>query len=72
METYKGKIVKVLVEGTSKKDDTVLAGYTEKNKVVNFKGPKSIIGKIVDVKITETRTWSLNGELVEQSVEVSG
>src|SRR5699024_2589279 len=71
MEEYKGQVVKVLVEGESKKDDQVLAGYTERNKVVNFKGPKSIIGKIVDVKITETRTWSLNGELVEQSVEVN-
>src|SRR5699024_10514136 len=48
MESYLGKTVKVLVEGTSKKDDTVLAGYTEKNKVVNFKGPKDIIGEIVD------------------------
>ncbi|HLR64246.1 MAG TPA: tRNA (N6-isopentenyl adenosine(37)-C2)-methylthiotransferase MiaB [Pseudogracilibacillus sp.] len=71
MKNYQDKVVKVLVEGTSKKDDDVLAGYTEKNKVVNFKGPKDIIGKIVDVKITETRTWSLNGELVEQSVEVN-
>ncbi|HLR42113.1 MAG TPA: tRNA (N6-isopentenyl adenosine(37)-C2)-methylthiotransferase MiaB [Pseudogracilibacillus sp.] len=71
MESYLGKTVKVLVEGTSKKDDTVLAGYTEKNKVVNFKGPKDIIGEIVDVKITETRTWSLNGELVEETAEVT-
>jgi len=72
MNAYKGKIVKVLVEGESKKDPDVLAGYTEKNKVVNFKGPKSLIGKIVDVQITETRTWSLNGELVEQKRKRSG
>ena len=71
MTSYEGKIVKVLVEGESKKDDTVLAGYTEKNKVVNFKGPKSIIGSIVEVKITDAKTWSLNGELVEQTVEVN-
>ncbi|MBO1003113.1 tRNA (N6-isopentenyl adenosine(37)-C2)-methylthiotransferase MiaB [Pseudogracilibacillus auburnensis] len=71
MDAYEGKVVKVLVEGESKKDETVLAGYTEKNKVVNFKGPKSIIGKIVDVKITDTKTWSLNGELVEKTAEVS-
>ena len=71
MASYEGKIVKVLVEGESKKDDTVLAGYTEKNKVVNFKGPKSIIGSIVEVKITDAKTWSLNGELVEQTVEVN-
>jgi len=70
MESYKGKIVKVLVEGESKKDADVLSGYTEKNKVVNFKGPKSVIGKIVEVKITETRRYSLNGELVSSEVGV--
>jgi len=71
MKAYQDKVVKVLVEGESKRDPDVLSGYTEKNKVVNFKGPKSIIGQIVDVKITETRTWSLNGELVQNTVEVN-
>ncbi|WP_010093293.1 tRNA (N6-isopentenyl adenosine(37)-C2)-methylthiotransferase MiaB [Ornithinibacillus scapharcae] len=70
MKSYEGKTVKVLVEGESKKDPNILAGYTEKNKLVNFKGPKSSIGKIVDVKITETKTWSLNGVMVENTVEV--
>jgi len=70
MKTYKGKTVKVLVEGESKKDPDVLAGYTEKSKLVNFKGPKSAIGKIVDVEITEAKTWSLDGVMVEKSVEV--
>lgn len=70
MKKLKGTVVKVLVEGESKKDPNILAGYTERNKVVNFKAPKSMIGKIVDVKITETRTWSLNGELVEKTVGV--
>lgn len=71
MQTYKDKIVNVLVEGESKKDPEVLAGYTDKNKLVNFKGPKSSIGKIVEVKITETKTWSLNGVMVESTVEVN-
>lgn len=70
MKSYEGKTVKVLVEGESKKDPNILAGYTEKNKLVNFKGPKSSIGKIVDVKITEAKTWSLNGVMVENTVEV--
>lgn len=70
MKSYQGKTVKVLVEGESKKDPNILAGYTEKNKLVNFIGPKSSIGKIVDVKITETKTWSLNGIMVENTVEV--
>ncbi len=71
MREYEGKVVKVLVEGESKKDDTVLAGYTEKNKVVNFVGPTSIIGEIVEVKITKAKTWSLNGELVKNTVGVN-
>src|SRR5690625_597906 len=70
MKSYEGKTVKVLVEGESKRDPDILSGYTEKNKVVNFKGPKSIVGEIVDVKITESRTWSLNGELVSSEVGV--
>lgn len=70
MKKYQGQTVKVLVEGESKKDPDVLAGYTEKNKLVNFKGPRSAIGKIVDVKIIEAKTWSLDGVMVENSVEV--
>ncbi|MDY0408218.1 tRNA (N6-isopentenyl adenosine(37)-C2)-methylthiotransferase MiaB [Virgibacillus soli] len=65
MKSYAGKTVKVLVEGESKRDPDVLAGYTEKSKLVNFKGPKSAIGKIVEVKITEAKTWSLDGVMVE-------
>ena len=73
MRKYQDQIVEVLVEGESKNNPEVLAGYTSKNKLVNFKGPKTAIGKIVQVKITETRTWSLNGEMIEQqeTVEVN-
>jgi len=71
MKKYKDKVVKVLVEGESKKDPDVLAGYTERNKLVNFKGPKSAIGQIVDVKITDAKTWSLDGIMVENTVEVN-
>ncbi|WP_217585539.1 tRNA (N6-isopentenyl adenosine(37)-C2)-methylthiotransferase MiaB [Lentibacillus saliphilus] len=68
MKTYLGKTVKVLVEGESKKDPNVLAGYTEKNKLVNFIGPKSTVGQIVDVTITEAKTWSLDGVMVENTI----
>ncbi|KAB8138807.1 tRNA (N6-isopentenyl adenosine(37)-C2)-methylthiotransferase MiaB [Gracilibacillus oryzae] len=71
MKKYEGQTVKVLVEGESKKDPDVLSGYTERNKLVNFKGPKSIIGEIVEVRITNTKTWTLDGELVESVVEVN-
>ncbi|WP_058307742.1 tRNA (N6-isopentenyl adenosine(37)-C2)-methylthiotransferase MiaB [Gracilibacillus massiliensis] len=71
MEQYLGQTVKVLVEGESKKDPEVLSGYTERNKLVNFRGPKSIIGEIVEVKIVNTKTWTLDGEMVESAVEVN-
>ena len=62
---FEGKVVKVLVDGTSKSREDVLAGYTENNKLVNFAGPKELIGEIVEVKVTEAKTWHLIGELVE-------
>jgi tRNA-2-methylthio-N6-dimethylallyladenosine synthase len=66
MKKYQDQIVEVLVEGESKNNPDVLAGYTSKLKLVNFVGPKSAIGKIVKVKITDAKTWSLNGEMVEE------
>ncbi|HSI67493.1 MAG TPA: tRNA (N6-isopentenyl adenosine(37)-C2)-methylthiotransferase MiaB [Planococcus sp. (in: firmicutes)] len=65
MKRYQDQIVEVLVEGESKRNPDVLSGYTPKNKLVNFVGPKTIVGQLAKVKITETKTWSLNGELIE-------
>ncbi len=62
---YEGKVVEVLVEGESRKNPDVLSGRTRTNKLVNFKGPKLAIGNIVFVEITDAKTWSLNGNLVE-------
>ncbi|RWR11630.1 tRNA (N6-isopentenyl adenosine(37)-C2)-methylthiotransferase MiaB [Siminovitchia fortis] len=66
MKKYEGQVVEVLVEGESKNNPDVLAGYTRKNKLVNFKGPKSAIGKLVNVKIVEAKTWTLDGVMVEE------
>lgn len=55
--------VKVLVEGPSKTREDVLSGYTEHNKLVNFKGDASLIGQIVEVYIEKAKTWSLDGSL---------
>ncbi len=63
-QKYLGKIEKVLVEGLSSKEGEVF-GYTETNKLVNFKGDSSLIGKIVNVKILDAKSFSLDGELVE-------
>jgi tRNA-2-methylthio-N6-dimethylallyladenosine synthase len=59
---FEGQIVHVLVDGPSKHDPDVLAGYTEHNKLVNFQGDPSIIGTIVPVRITKALTWHLQGE----------
>ncbi len=63
-KTYENKIVKVLVEGPSKKNEDILSGYTEDMKLVNFKGDKSSIGQIVNVKIIKAKTYTLEGEQV--------
>lgn len=60
---YVGGIYKVLVDGTSKTDENMLSGYTESNKLVHFKGDPSLVGKIIDVKILESHTYSLIGEI---------
>lgn len=59
-----GKTEKILVEGASKTRSDVLTGHTDGNKIVNFKGSPSLTGQIVDVKITETGTFNLTGELI--------
>ena len=64
--SYVGGVYKVLVDGVSKTDDNMLSGYTESNKLVHFKGDESLVGKIVDVKILESHTYSLIGELVNE------
>lgn len=54
----------VLVDGISKTDSNMLSGYTDGNKLVHFSGDESIIGKIVKVRITESHTYSLIGEII--------
>ena len=60
---YVGKTVKVLIEGKSDKEN-VLMGYTDTMKLVNAKGNVDAIGTIVDVKILDAKTWSLDGEII--------
>lgn len=65
-EAYVGKIVPVLVEGTSKKDKNILSGYTDTNKLVNFVGDYHHVGKIVNVKIDAATTYYLKGEEINE------
>ena len=59
-----GKIEDVLVEGVSKQKPDNLAGRTDGFKLVNFHGDPSLTGKIVPVRITKGKTFSLEGELI--------
>jgi tRNA-2-methylthio-N6-dimethylallyladenosine synthase len=59
-----GTVQRILVEGGSKRDNGELMGRTECNRVVNFAGNPRLIGQLVDVKITETRSYTLRGEVL--------
>ena len=63
-----GTIQRILVEGPSKRDPTEWMGRTECNRVVNFAGHSRLVGQLVDVKITETRTYSLRGEVLTNGI----
>lgn len=55
------KVVKCLVTSVSEKDNSKYMGYTENMKLVNIESDTDIIGEIVNVKITEAKSFSLNG-----------
>ena len=61
---YLDKNVEVLVEGINEKDSTKLYGYTDTMKLVNFEGTKDLIGTLVNVKITDAKSFSLDGKLI--------
>lgn len=61
---------RILVTGPSKLDPMELSGRTENNRVVNFVGQPHMIGKFVDVRITEARPNSLRGTLIREEAEM--
>ena len=64
---YVGKTFDILVEGYSKNDESIYCGRTDDFKLVNFISDKSIEeiqGKVVQVEITESKTFSLDGKEV--------
>lgn len=60
---FVNRTCKVLFDTVSKKDSTMISGYTEEGKLVHVKGDESLIGKIKNVKILNSHTFSLIGEL---------
>jgi tRNA-2-methylthio-N6-dimethylallyladenosine synthase len=67
-DTYENKEFEILVEGESKTDSTFLTGRTEGGKIVNFKGDKNLVGKIIKIKVTKAQTWSLFGEIIQEEI----
>ncbi|OOF67610.1 tRNA (N6-isopentenyl adenosine(37)-C2)-methylthiotransferase MiaB [Rodentibacter caecimuris] len=65
-----GTVQRVLVEGPSKKDLMELTGRTENNRIVNFQGSPDMIGKFVDIQITDVYTNSLRGDVVRLESEM--
>ena len=59
-----GKMVEILVEGTSDADEERMTGRTTTNKIVNYQGERSDVGKLIYVKILDAKMHSLYGEKV--------
>ena len=59
------KVVPVLIQGISEKGADKVYGYTDTMKLVNVTAPKTIIGQIVNVYITDAKSFSLDGKLVD-------
>jgi tRNA-2-methylthio-N6-dimethylallyladenosine synthase len=62
-ESFVGTLQSVLVEKPSRRGGGQIAGRTSHNRMVNFDGPESLIGRFVDVEITEAQPNSLRGRL---------
>ena len=63
-----GGVARVLVEGSSKRDASVMVGHSEKNQTVHFPLPEGrsaadLVGRVCDVRVEGARTWYLRGAL---------
>ena len=63
---FVGRVCRVLVDGPDKKSSGILNGRTEEFKLVDFEGPEELIGSMVDVEITASNTFSLQGRIVSE------
>ena len=65
LESYRGRVVPVMVEGPSKHDPAMLSGRTDDFWVVNFHGdPSTPLGSILGVRIDSAQHHTLRGEAV--------
>lgn len=62
---YIGRTVKVLIESESKNNSEIMTGRTDTFKLCHVKASKDLIGKFVDVKITDNTSFTISGNLVK-------
>jgi len=64
-KSLEGRDMEVLVEGPSKTNRQKMTGRTRTNQIVIFSGTEDLIGKEINVRITEAKTFSLFGEIID-------
>ncbi len=65
-ESMLGSVQRVLVVGTAKKGRNQLSARTDNNRIVTFDGPEDLIGKMINVRITEVFPHTLGGEIAHE------
>jgi tRNA-2-methylthio-N6-dimethylallyladenosine synthase len=64
-ERYMGRVVPVLVEDANPRNPDQVMGRTRQGRQVYFDGNLDTLkGTLVNVRVTQARTWSLMGELI--------
>ena len=66
-QALEGQVEEVLVEGRSKQGDQDVTGRTRSNKIVNFEGAPTLMGKLVPVRIIKGYPHSLRAEITPSS-----
>jgi len=65
-QSLEGQVEEVLVEGPSKTDKSKLTSRTRTNRIVIISGSNDLIGRIIPVRITQGKTFSLFGEVMNE------
>ena len=65
---YRGRTLRVLIDGAAAEREGVLTARTDGGRLVYLDGPAALIGDFVPVRITDTGTWSLQGEITDADV----
>lgn len=61
---YTGQVVEVLVEGENEHDAALVTGRMSNNSIVHFAADASLIGSLVQVRLTECKGFYYIGEMV--------